>query len=79
MRPGLPGPSASGFLIVILKAVVRDAVLSEGSSASKLTHMVASRIQILENYWIEGLSSFLVVDKRLPSILNHVGHSSLLY
>lgn len=65
-----------------------DAVSSEGStvagagrgkSASRLTPMVAGRTQFFESYWLEGLSSFLVVGELLPSILREVGLCSLFY
>lgn len=52
------------FASWLIKVLVRDAVLAKGSSACKLTNMVAGRIQFFGSYWTEGLSSFPVVGER---------------
>lgn len=40
-------------------------------------HVVVGRIQLPMDYWTEGLSVSMAVDRKLPSVLCHMGHPNM--
>ena len=74
---GLAGSSPSGSLITTVKVAAEAGVSSEGSTeegpASKLTHLVAGKIQFPVGCWTKALSLSPSICWRPPSVPCHMG------
>ena len=80
-RRSLTGFSGTGSLLGLAvkgsaRVVISPEDLTEGGSASKITHEVIDKIPFLLGCRTEALSSFLAIGQRLPSVPHHVDLST---